>query len=69
MTVNLDLHKRVAASIARGRFTSHNMLESDLDSDQDLTFWILSLEEVLREVLGDDRMAGHQHFSFEMNRN
>lgn len=64
--VNIDLHKRVAAAIAKGHFTSHNMRESELDGDQDLTFWIRSLEEVLREVLGDDRMAGHQHFSFEM---
>ncbi len=64
--VNIDLHKRVAAAIAKGHFTSHNMRESELDGDQDLTFWIRSLEEVLREVLGDDRMAGHQHFSFVM---
>ena len=42
------------------------MRESDLEGDQDLTFWIRSLEEVLREILGDERMAGHQHFSFEM---
>jgi len=64
--VNVDLHKRVAAAIAKGHFTSHNMRESDLDGDQDLTLWLRSLEDVLREVLGDDRMAGHQHFSFEM---
>ena len=64
--VNVDLHKRVAAAIAQGHFTSHNMREGDRDGDQDLTFWIRSLEEVLREVLGDERMAGHQHFTFEM---
>jgi hypothetical protein len=64
--VNVDLHKRVAAAIAQGHFTSHNMRESDRDGDQDLTFWIRSLEEVLLEVLGDERMAGHQHFTFEM---
>jgi hypothetical protein len=58
---NVDLHKRVAAAIANGHFTSHNMRESDLDGDQDLTLWLRSLENVLREVLGDsdDRMAGH----------
>ena len=67
--VNVDLHKRVAAAIAQGHFTSHNMRESDLDGDHDLTFWIRSLEEVLKEVLGDDRMAGHQHYSFEMHTN
>jgi hypothetical protein len=67
--VNVDLHKRVAAAIAKGHFTSHNVRESDLDGDQDLTLWLRSLEEILREVLGDDRMAGHQHFCFEMQTN
>ncbi len=43
--VNVDLHKRVAAATAQGHFTSHNMRESDLDGDQDLNFWIRSLEE------------------------
>ena len=42
--VNVDLHKRVAAAIAQGHFTSHNMRESDLDGDQDLTFWLRSLK-------------------------
>ena len=42
------------------------MRESNSDDDQDLTFWLLSLEDVLKEVLGDEQMAGHQHFSFEM---
>ncbi len=53
--VNVDLHKRVAAAIAQGHFTRHNMRESDRDGDQDLTFWIHSLVEVLREVLGVSR--------------
>jgi len=65
--INIDLHKRVAAAIAQGYFTNHNMRESDVDGDQDLTFWLRSLEEVLKEVLGDERMSGHQHFSFEMS--
>jgi hypothetical protein len=42
------------------------MRESDRDVEQDHTFWIRSLEEVLREVLGDERMADHQHFTLEM---
>ena len=42
------------------------MRESDRYGDQDLTFWIRALKEVLREVLGDERMAGHKHFTFEM---
>jgi hypothetical protein len=46
--------KRVTAAIAKGHFTSHSMRESNLDGDQDLTLWLRSLEDVLREVLGDD---------------
>jgi hypothetical protein len=53
--VNVDLrHKRVAATIAKGHFTSHNMCESDLDGDQDLTLWLRSRDDIPREVLGDD---------------
>jgi hypothetical protein len=66
--VNVDLHKRVAAAIAQGKFNSHNMRESDLDGDQDLTFWLRALEDVLREILGDERMDGHQEFRFEVSR-
>ena len=65
--INVDLHKRVAAAIAQGYFTSHNMRESNSDGDQDLILWLRSLEEVLKEVIGDERMEGHQHFSFEMS--
>ncbi len=50
--VNVNLHKRVAAGIAKGHSTSHTMRESDLDGDQDLTLWLRSLEDVLRELLG-----------------
>ena len=66
--VNVDLHKRVAAAIAQGKFNSHNMRESELDGDQDLTLWLRSLEDVLREILGDERMDGHQEFRFEVSR-
>ncbi len=44
------------------------MRDSDLDGDQDLTFWLRALEDVLREILGDERMAGHQEFRFEISR-
>ncbi len=44
------------------------MRESDLDGDQDLTFWLRALEDVLREILGDERMVGHQEFRFEVSR-
>jgi hypothetical protein len=66
--VNVDLHKRVSAAISQGKFTSHNMRASDLDGDQDLTFWLLSLEDVSREILGDEQMDGHQEFRFKISR-
>ncbi len=50
--VNVNQQKRVAAAIAKGHSTSHNMRESNLDGDQDLTLWLCSLEDVLRELLG-----------------
>ncbi len=65
--INVDVHKRVAAGVAQGHLTSHNIRESDLDGDQDLLFWLRSLEDVLREVLGDERMEGRQLFQFEMS--
>ncbi len=43
------------------------MRESELVVDQDLLFWLRSLKDVLREVLGDDRMEGRQHFQFEIS--
>ncbi len=49
-------------------WVAHNMRESDLDGDQDLTFWLRTLEDVLREILGDERMDSHQDFKFEMPR-
>jgi hypothetical protein len=58
--VNVDLHKRVAAAISQCKFNSHNMRESDLDGDQDLTFWLCTLEDVLREILGDESMDSHR---------
>ena len=60
--INVDLYKCIPAAVAKGHFTSRNMRESELNGDQDLLFWLLSLEDVLREILGDERMEGHQHF-------
>ena len=44
------------------------MRESDLDGDQDLKLWLRSLEDVVREIIGDERMDGHQAFKFEISR-
>ncbi len=44
------------------------MRESDFDWDQDLTFWLRSLEDVLRGILCNEQMDSHQKFRFEMSR-
>jgi hypothetical protein len=36
------------------------------DGMQDLTFIKRNVEKVLRELLSDERLAGHQHFGFKM---
>jgi hypothetical protein len=63
--VNVNLHKRVAATIAKGHSMTqgHTMRQSDLDGEQDLTLWLHSLEDVLpvRELLGDDIHTYDRH--------
>ena len=41
------------------------MLVNSSDGDQDLSMWMRDIEEVVREIMGDARFAGHQHFMFE----
>jgi hypothetical protein len=44
------------------------MRQSDLDGDQDLTFWLSTLEDVLMEILGFERMDCRQEFKFEISK-
>jgi hypothetical protein len=63
--VDTDLHKRVFAAIQDGFIKRFDMRVSRRDSDQDLSMWMLDVEEVVREIMGEKRLAGHQHFKFE----
>ena len=41
------------------------MRESSLDGHQDLTMFMQEVKEVVREIMGDSRFEGHQHYKFE----
>ena len=57
--VDTDLHKRVPSAIQDGFIRV-----SSRDGDQDLSMWMRDVEEVVREIMGYTRFAGHQHFMF-----
>ncbi len=61
--VDTDLHKRVSAAIQDGFINRFDMRVSSRDGDQDLSMWMRDVEEVVREIMGDTRFAGHQHFT------
>jgi hypothetical protein len=54
-----DLHKRVAVAIAKGIPQVTTCVK--LIGDQDLTLWLRSLEDMLRELLGDDVHTYDRH--------
>ena len=35
------------------------------DGDQDLSKWMRDVEQVVREIMRDERFKGHQNFTFE----
>ncbi len=72
--LDTDMSSRMDKAIRDGRLTCHAMREVDdngdsLDGAQDLNFWMRDFEEVIRELVADERFAGHQHFRFEITRN
>ena len=60
-----DLHNRIARAVHDKMIKTFDMRESSLDGDQDLTMFIREVEEVVREIMGDSRFEGHQHYKFE----
>jgi hypothetical protein len=66
--VDTNLSDRMNAAIKDKRLKCHKMTESADDGDQDLDFWLRDLEDVLRELISDERLAGHQHFHFEVTK-
>lgn len=53
-------------AIKTGRLRSINLRESDCDGDQDLNMVTRCPEYVVREIMGDPRLKGHQHYCFKM---
>ena len=63
--IDTDLHKRVVDAIQDGYIKRFDMRVNTRDCDQDLSMWIRDVEEVVREIMGDERFKGHQKFRFE----
>ena len=63
--IDTDLHKRVADAIQDGYIKRFDMRVNRWDGDQDLSMWMRDVEEVVREIMGDERFKGHQNLCFE----
>jgi len=63
--IDTDLHKRVADAIKDGYIKRFDMRVNSRDGDQDLSMWMRDVEEVVREIMGDERFKGHQNLRFE----
>ena len=63
--IDTDLHKRVADAIQDGYIKRFDMRVNSRDGDQDLSMWMRDVEEVVREIMGDERFKGHQNLGFE----
>ena len=61
--VDTDMLKRLQASIDSGDIQIINMTVEG-DGDQVLELFKRPVEKVLRELMADMRLAGHQHFAF-----
>ena len=67
-SVDHDLHERLMHAVEEGDIEIIDMWEEG-DGDQDVTFVKRKLEKVLRELMADPRMAGHQHYGFKLQAN
>ena len=65
--IGTDLHKRVAAAVKDGFIKRFDMRTSSRDGDQDLSMWLRDVEEVVREIMRDERFRGHQHLHFKVS--
>jgi len=56
--VDTDLHKGFSTAIQDGFIKRFDMRVSSRDGNQDLSMWMLDVEEVMREIMSDTRFAG-----------
>lgn len=52
-----------------GQIQKHDLREADDPPGEDLTFFMRSVEDVIRELLADKRFEHQQHFRFEYQKN
>ena len=53
--IDTDLHKRVADAIKDGFIKRFDMRVNSRDGDQDLSMWMRDVEEVVKEIMRDER--------------
>lgn len=67
-TVDHDMHVRLMKAIEEGDIEVIDLWE-DGDGQQDVRLYKRPALKVLRELLSDERLAGHQHFGFKLYKN
>ena len=55
--IDTDLHKRVADAIQDGFIRRFDMRVNSRDGDQDLSMWMRDVEQVVREIMRDERKS------------
>ena len=63
--IEVDSHNGIARAVHDKMIKSFDMRESSRDCDQDLTMFHASVEEVVKEIMGDSRFRGYQRYKFE----
>lgn len=66
--VDSDMHDRLMRAVDTGEMEVHDMWAQG-DGEQDVRFYMRNVESVVRELLADERLAHHQHFSFKEYKN
>jgi len=62
--VDSDMHVRLMKAVADGDVEIHDLWKEG-DCHQEIKLFSRDVEKVLRELLGDIRLAGNQHFEFK----
>ena len=66
--VDHDMHERLMKTIEDGDIQVLDLWEEG-DGDQDVRLYKRPALKVLKELLSDERLAGHQHFGFKLYKN
>jgi len=68
--VDHDMHERLQRAIDKGDIDITDFWqEGDGPGHQDVKFFCRKVEQVLRELLSDERLDGCQHFAFKEYKN